>query len=362
MTAPSDDELAAGCTRFLRGHGRMTPAELLAELVSAMPDLSPDNYGDGGVVSELESEIAALLGKPAALFLPSGVMAQQIAMRIHADARHHRTIAFHPTCHLQLHEGQAYQRLHRLVGRPVGSPERLFTLSELEAVAEPLAAVLWELPQREIGGLLPEWDDLVAQVAWASQSGAATHLDGARLWECTPYYRRPPAEIAALFDTVYVSLYKGLGGLSGCCLAGPEDVVQQAREWRLRHGGTLYALWPYAASGLVGLRRRLPLMPAYAAHAVAIATELRSLPRVHVLPDPPPTPLLQLHLQAEEADIQAAVRRLAVEQGIWVGGRTSRTGHPAWQQLELSVGDATLGFEPTEVRDLVSILVAASPA
>ena len=106
---------------------------------------------------------------------------------------------------------------------------------------EPLAALVIELPQREIGGRLPSWDDLVAQVEHARSRGAAVHLDGARIWEAGPFYGRPLAEIAALFDSVYVSFYKGLGGLAGSMLLGEDDVITEARAWRQRHGGTLFA-------------------------------------------------------------------------------------------------------------------------
>ena len=112
----------------------------------------------------LEAEVRELLGKPAAAFMPSGTMAQQIALRIHADRRGRQVVAFHPTCHLELHEDKAYQRLHGLVGRTLGDGRELLTLADIEAVREPLAALLIELPQREIGGRLPAWDDLVAQV------------------------------------------------------------------------------------------------------------------------------------------------------------------------------------------------------
>jgi threonine aldolase len=181
---------------------------MLAELPA---EIAPDRYGDGGVVEELETHLAHLLGKPAAAFFVSGTMAQQIALRIHADRRSTRTVAFHPTSHIDLHEGRAFERLHGLIGRPVGDPFQLLTLESLEAVAEPLAALLLELPQREIGGQLPEWEDLTAQVDWARERGAAVHLDGARLWQCPDAYQLPLDEIAGLFDTVYVSFYKDLG-------------------------------------------------------------------------------------------------------------------------------------------------------
>ena len=72
-----------------------------------------------------------------------------------------------------------------------------------------------------IGGALPAWDDLVAMVAWAREQHMITHMDGARLWESQPFYGRDYAAIAALFDTVYVSFYKILGGICGAMLLGP---------------------------------------------------------------------------------------------------------------------------------------------
>ena len=253
---PTADELRGGCDRFLLGHGDRPPAVVLAEVHDVLGDVTADRYGDGGVVEELEAEVAALLGKPAAVLMPSGTMAQQIALRVHADRTGRRTVLWHPTCHLALHEDQAVERLHGLHPRPVGDPRRLITLADLEEVAEYAGTLLLELPQREIGGQLPAWDDLVAQTALARSHGTALHLDGARLLESLPFYGRPAAEVAGLFDSVYLSLYKGLGGIAGCLLAGEEQLVAEAREWRHRHGGTLFGLWPYAAAGLAGLRLR----------------------------------------------------------------------------------------------------------
>lgn len=351
---PDLDALRAACTTFLHGHGRRPPAELVAELPD---DIAPDRYGTGGVVAELEDEIAGLLGKPAAAFLPSGTMAQQIALRVHADRRGRRSVVFHPTCHLDVHENDAYRRLHALTGRPAGSRDRLLTERDLTAVAEAPAALLLELPQREIGGQLPEWDDLVAQVAWARERGAAVHLDGARLWEATPHYGRTPAEIAALFDTVYVSFYKGLGALAGCCLAGPEDVLAEAREWRSRHGGTLFALWPYAASALAGLRLRLPRMPDYYRRALDIAAELRTLPGVEVVPDPPQSPMMHLLLDVDAATLRRRALHMAAEDGIWTWPEAAPTASPHRQRVELTVGDATMRLDVGAVRSIVARLV-----
>jgi len=174
------DVLRARCTRFLNGHGRQDAAQLLAMIPA---DTELDHYGEGGVTAGLEADIASLLGKPSAVFFPSGTMAQQSVLRVHADRRGRRTVGFHPACHVDCHEGRGYERLHALTGRPIGDPDRLLTLGDLEAVAEPLAALLLELPQRDLGGQQPAWEDLRAQAAWAREHGAAVHMDGARLWE-----------------------------------------------------------------------------------------------------------------------------------------------------------------------------------
>ena len=348
-------ELRKRCTRSLSGHGQFTAAQFLRAIPG---DTELDVYGVGGVVAELENEVAGVLGKPAAVFLPSGTMAQQAVLRVHADRRGRRTVVFHPECHVDNHEGRGYERLHGLVGRPIGDRTRLLTVADLAAVAEPLAALLIELPQRDLGGAQPPFDELRALVDAARDRGAAVHLDGARLWESAAGYDRAPAEVADLFDSVYVSFYKGLGGLSGCALAGEADVVAEVSEWRGRHGGTLFAMWPYAASALTGLRERLPRMPHYLEHARAIAAALADVTAVTVLPDPPQTPMMHLLLHAPADSIAAAARRLAEDELLWTWRMTAATGDPAVQRVELSVGDATCAMTATDFRDAMATLVA----
>jgi threonine aldolase len=281
--------------------------------------------------------------------LPSGTMAQQAVLRVHADRRGRRTVVFHPMCHLQQHEGQAYRRLQSLVGRPAGDPNRLLTAEDLAGVAEPVAALLLELPQRDIGGQQPSWDELAAQCAWAAMAGAAAHLDGARLWESAAGYARSPAEIAGLFDTVYVSFYKGIGALAGCCVAGPAEVIADVREWRERMGGMLVGLWPNAASALTCLKVRLPRMTEYFEHARAIAAALRDVKGVTVIPDPPQTSMMHLLVEVTAERFAAAARALAVQDSIWTWPRAMTTADPAVQRLELSVGDATCALGPGEI-------------
>jgi threonine aldolase len=353
-----DDETRARrekCTTFLLGDGKVSTDELIASIGSSV---EADTYGGGGAVAELEQKIADLLGFPAAVFLPSGTMAQAATLRVHADARNRRTVLWHPECHLQTHEGEAYARVHSLVGRAVGERDRLLALADLEQVAEPPAALLLELPQRDLGGQLPEWDDLVSQVAWAREMGAAPHLDGARLWEASAGYGRTPAEIAALFDTAYVSFYKGIGALAGCCVVGPVEVVAQVREWRRRLGGTLFGMWPAAASALHLLDGRLAEMPQRLVHARAIATALAGVDGIRVVPDPPQTPMMHLLFDVPKDRFMANARRLADEERTWVWPEPMATGDPNVVRCELSVGRATCRVTPAQIAGTLASLLS----
>jgi threonine aldolase len=347
-------DLRARCDRTLNLHGIRPPAAFLEELVT---EDAVDVYGDGGAVTTLEAEVAELLGKPAVAFMPSGTMAQQIALRIHCDRRQLHAFGCHSMSHLLMHEDDAYDRLHGLTAVQVGGPHELLTTDDVKSVVESLGAFLFELPQREIGGQLPEWSELTQQVTFIRERGVALHLDGARLWECTPHLGKDLSEIAALFDSVYVSFYKGLGGLSGCCLAGEEDVIAEARVWRHRHGGTLWSLWPLAASALGAMRKRLPLMPRYYEHARSIAAALSDIEDVEVVPAVPHTPSMHLHMKTTKDRFEEAVRAIAEEAGVWTWNASFPSSTPSIQIAELAVGDATLEFTPEEVVKIVERFV-----
>jgi threonine aldolase len=354
------EALAESCERSLSGHGPRRADALLATIPAGT---KTDYYGIGGVVADLETEVASLLGKQAALFMPTGTMAQQATLRVHADRRGSRSVVFHPSCHLETNEERGYQRLHALFGVPVGPRLEPLSSASLAQVREPVAALLLELPQRELGGTLPTWAELVAQVTWARERGAAAHLDGARLWEAAPFYDkssdRSLADIAALFDTIYVSFYKGLGGIAGCCVAGDADVIEELSVWRTRHGGRCFMLWPYAASALTVLRSRLPLMPKYYRHAVAIARAVRDLPGVEVLPEPVQSPMMHVRFSVGLDELRARVADIAKSEKIWTFSRPFFSEGPTLQRFELQVGDATLQLSPGEVRGLFERLLGA---
>jgi threonine aldolase len=350
------------CTRYVPAQAAPSrPADVLLELAGRVDDGSGDVYGRGGPVERLELRVAELLGKEAALLFPSGTMAQQVALRIWSERAGSRTIVFHPQCHLEAHEEKAYEWLHGLHAELVGHRERLITVEDLEKIAGPVAALLLELPQRDLGGQLPEWHDLVAQAEWARSRGASLHLDGARLWQCEPFYGRTFAEIAALFDTVYVSLYKDLRGLGGCLLAGPAAVIEEARVWRVRHGGRVASLYPYALSGERGLDEVLPLMPSFVERAREIGAALAGIDGVHVVPDPPQAAMLHVYVPGELERVRDAVAGLAEERSVFVGF-FAPTAVPRLQRAELNVGASTLEVPAEEIAELYAEVVRRAGA
>jgi threonine aldolase len=360
MNAKETMALALTCDRFLAGGDPRDslPKRVLADLAEATPaDWQPDTYGEGELIESFEREVAELLGKEAAVFMPSGTMAQQIALRIWSERRGTKNVAFHPKCHLEIHEQKGYQELHGLHGVLVGNPNRLMTLSDLQAVAEPLAAVLLELPQREIGGVLPTWDELAEITAWVRRQGIPLHMDGARLWECGPYYQRGCAEISALFDTVYVSFYKGLRGISGAVLAGPADFIRESRIWLRRHGGNLIRLWPYVLAARQGLHEKLPRMAEYHAKAVEIAAALAEIPGIELTPNPPHTNMLHVFLKADPDRLLEARNRIARERKVLLFNRLAPSQIPAYAMFELTVVDSALAFTGAEVQSLFEELM-----
>lgn len=360
----TDPELAArraaarrGCTRWLLGHGDVSPAQWLAATAAAATEEDLDRYGEGGEVEALEREVAELLGKPAAVLMPSGIMAQQAALRSYADRAGTSAVAVHGLSHLVLHELDALPELHGLRLQRLTDERRPATVEDLDALAGPLAAVTVELPLRDGGYLLPTWDELVALADAVRARGVPLHLDGARLWECGPYYARPYAEIAGLADSVYVSFYKGLGGMAGAVLAGEADLVAEARRWQHRHGGRLFTLLPYAVAAREGLRRYLPRMGGYHRRAQELAAALGGLDGVRPGTDEPRTNAFPVLVDVDHDRLAEASLLTMERTGTAVFGWWRPTEVPGWSLTELTVGDATLAWDVDEQVAAIGALV-----
>lgn len=351
--------------RFVAGPDprRRDPRSTLLELAERAPAAGEtDRYGRGALATRLEARINELLGTEASVWMPSGTMAQQIALRIHARRTGCELVAFHPHCHLDTHEERGYEWLHGLRATHIGDPTRIARAEDVEGLRERHAAVLLELPQRDLGGQLPPWDDLVATGEAVRARGAAFHLDGARLWQCGPYYERPLAEVAGLFDTIYVSFYKDLGAPAGCALAGPADVIEEARVWQVRHGGRMFSAFPLLLAAEQGLDEVLPRMGAYVEHARLLAGALAELDGVSIVPDPPQTAMFHLYVRGDAERLHEAAIELAERTKTWLGANFIPTVDASVAAAELTIGEASLAVSPQEAAALYAELLGSSPA
>ncbi|MFI6057674.1 threonine aldolase family protein [Streptomyces sp. NPDC051286] len=340
-------------------------ADLAAHAASVSdPDQPVDIYGDG-VVAQLETRIAGLLGMEAAAFFPTGTMAQQVALRCWAGRTGNPTVALHPLAHPEVHERGALGVVSGLrTVHPTSAP-RLPTAEEIRDFAEPFGTLMLELPLRDAGFVLPEWEELEAVVAAARERDAVVHIDGARLWECAPRFGRELPEIAALADSVYVSFYKSLGGLSGAALAGPESLIEEARTWRHRYGGQLFQQFPAALAALIGLERELPKLASYVAQAKVVAGALTegfaesAVPWFRVHPEPPHTQQFQVWLPYPAEVLTEAAVRQAEETGVALFRRwhPAAAGPPGTSYTEVTVAEAGLEWTKRDVREAVGEFV-----
>ena len=328
-----------------------TPAADLARLARACEELGIDEwdrYGSRGAVSMLETRVAELLGKPAALFVPSGTMAQQAVLRIWCDRTGSRRVALPELSHLVHHEEDGPRRLHGLEWEFLTTGRRTPVAADLEAIPGVLGAALTELPLRDAGCLLPSWEDLVGLSTAAREGGVPLHLDGARLWESQPFYDRPHAEVAGLFDSVYVSFYKGLGAQAGACVAADEDVVDELRTWRSRMGGTLFGMTAYAVGGLLGLRDELPRMGEYAAWARSLAA---SLPAhgIRVHPAEPGTCTFEVYADGDADAVNERLLAFMEAERLQLCGLFRQTDDPGTVVTEVTCYAASLEHDPEVV-------------
>ncbi|KAN0092152.1 Pyridoxal phosphate-dependent transferase [Hyaloscypha variabilis] len=211
-----------------------------------------DTYGTGVHKQHFEQHIATLLGKKHGLFFITGIQAQLTTVKIHCDRAGNNRVAWHYRCHLEIAEERAFAEVFHLQRTFIGKSQlQVPTVEDVKAITslpvdERPAVVLLELPNRELGCKTYPFEDLVQISKLCKAANVKLHLDGARLWEIEPFYQgKSFADIAALFDSVYVSLYKGLGGAVGAMLtSSDEDFMDRAKTWQRRLGGNLVAFYP----------------------------------------------------------------------------------------------------------------------
>lgn len=318
-----------------------------------------DVYGTGDLIEDFEKEIAELLGKEAALFLPSGTMAQPIALKIWSEEKRTPYVALHATSHLQLHEQNSYQTLWGLKGVTLGQAHKVPSTDDVKAAAtQPLAAALLELPMREIGGQLPEWDELVEQTNYLKGQGIRVHMDGARLWQCPAYYGKSLSEISALFDSVYVSFYKDLGGISGAILAGDEHFIAQAKIWARRAGGNLYSLAPYVVAAREGFKQHFGQIHDRRLKAIWVAETFNQQPEFSTIPLIPQTNMFRMRINLSAEKFLPAATQWMQKNNTAIVTAPYEIGED-YCLCEITIGDAIYDFSYEEWQEKLESFFSA---
>lgn len=317
--------------------------------------IAHDVYGEGELIQSFEQKIADLLGFEAGTFCITGTMTQVTALRLACMERASRLVALHPTAHIFRHERSNHQLLDHFQAIQLGDLHRPFTLGELQGVPDRLAAVSLELPARELGGQSPRWDELEGIKAHCRAQGIHLHMDGARLWEAAAGYGRPPAELAAGFDSVYVSLYKGIGGLGGAMLLGSRAFIARAQEWFRRQGGNVIHRTPYVVAAAMQFDARLAAMPAYFRRTQWLYDTLRDYPRLRANPSQPQANMLHIHVPVERDRLLRIRNEVAAQHGVWLLNRAAHAQLPGTSYTEWYVGDNLLSLTDEQVRQALTL-------
>jgi len=353
----TDAELRQRCHTVLPGHPAPTPAATFAAMAAwcEQNQVQHDVYGEGELLQSFERKVADLLGFEAATFCITGTMTQVTALRLACMERGSRMVALHPTAHIFKHERGNHQLLGHFDALQVGDLHRPFTLDELKALPDRLAAVSLELPAREMGGQSPAWEQLESIKAYCRAQDIHLHMDGARLFEAAAGYGRPLAQVAAGFDSVYVSLYKGVGGLGGAMLSGSAAFVARAQEWFRRQGGNVIHRSPYVVAAAMQFDARLAAMPDYFRRTQWLFDALRAFPLLAPNPARPHANMLHIHMPVARQRLLEMRSEIAEKHGIWLFNRASHSLLPEHSYVELYVGENMLKMSDQALRDALAV-------
>jgi threonine aldolase len=277
-----------GCVIDLRSDTVTRPSDAMRAVMAKAP-VGDMQYGDDPSLNALEARVAEVLGKEASIWLPSGTMANQVALRV--LTRPGDDVLVGSEAHSVWHEAGGSAANAGVQFTEIGSGG-VFTADDVRRHAKPRnqpvlpwpasTLVQFENTHNRHGGIVWDQAEVERACATARELGLATYLDGARLWNASVHTGITPAQLAAPFDLVMVAFSKGLGAPAGSMLAGPRELIGPAVRYRRMFGGAMRQVGMLAAACDFGLTHNLSRLAEDHANARLIAERLAACPRVAI--------------------------------------------------------------------------------
>lgn len=287
----------------------LSPKEYIKKLseIEAENHFIPDNYGEGGITKKLEEKFAKLTGKEKAIYLPSGTMANELAIKLlNGD---NTKVIVPENSHIHRDEADAAQSVHGLRLVPVGQNKNYFDLNDLknaisyidnnEVFKSGLGTVAIENPVRRANGAAVPIEVIEEISNYCRSNGLKMHLDGARLHIASAYTDVPISRYASYFDTVYISLYKYLNTAGGAILCGPADIIDRIQHERKILGGEVYQTWANTAVADYYLENFIERFKPAIVKAENLFTELNTIEEINIQPFDEGTNVYSFQLDAK---------------------------------------------------------------
>lgn len=273
----------------LRSDTVTQPSPVMREAM-AQAQVGDDVYGEDPTVNRLEITAAQLLGKEAALFVPTGVMANQLSIRLHTRAGDE--VIVESSSHIIRYEGGSASALSQVQLSCVPGERGLLALIPVQAAlrpkdlhSPPTTLLCLEQTHNVGGGAVYPIGTIKDLTSWAKENGLACHLDGARLFNAVVASGISAAEHARYFDTVSFCLSKGLGAPVGSLIVSTQDKIDKLRRLRKMFGGGMRQAGILAAAGLYALEHNIARLKNDHDNAKHLALQLQQIPTVFVDPD-----------------------------------------------------------------------------
>lgn len=340
--APNYDTEEYGINLILDGYF-FQPKQYLKKLIEieSKSGINGDFYSSGGVISELEQEFCKITGKEKAIYMPSGTMANELALRILCGDQTKAIV--HNDSHIYRDEGDSAQAIHNKRLVPINSGKHYFSKEDLEKALNELkndesfyngvGALSIENPVRRHNGKIVDLEHIKGVIEYAKTNGMRTHLDGARIHLASAYSGVSTETYCSLFDTVYISLYKYLGACGGAILCGDNEVIGQMSHMMKILGGTIFRSWTNAAIAkhfLDGVENRMQRMVEQSNELIAELNELEEI-QLRTIQDGTNI----VFIKSQKMDLEKFADEINNSQRIWMN-------YPENGEIEIHLNESIL--------------------